>query len=35
MQEFLKKNDGLDFDFHKLLREDMVPIIEATMMSVR
>ena len=29
------KTDGIDCDFYKLLREDILPIIEATMMSVR
>lgn len=29
------KTDGIDCDFYKLLREEIVPIIEATMMSVR
>jgi len=33
--ELLKKTDGIEFDFYKFLREEMVPIIEATMMSVR
>ena len=31
----IKKIDGVDFDFYDFLRDDMVPIIEATMMSVR
>ena len=35
MQEFLKKQDGIDLDFYDLLRDEMVPIIETTMMSVR
>jgi hypothetical protein len=35
LQEFLKRQDGLDVDFHQLLREGMLPIIEQTMMSVR
>ena len=35
VQEFLKKHDGIEYDFHKMLREDLLPIIEATMMSVR
>lgn len=33
--EFLKKQDGIEFDFYDLLRDEMVPIIETTMMSVR
>jgi len=35
VQEFLKKQDGIDLDFYDLLRDEMVPIIETTMMSVR
>lgn len=31
----MKKQDGIDCDFYKLLREDILPIIEQTMMSVR
>ncbi len=31
----MKKQDGIDFDFYRLLRDEMVPIIETTMMSVR
>ena len=31
----MKRQDGLDVDFHSLLRENMLPIIEQTMMSVR
>ena len=27
--------DGIECDFYKVVREDMVPQIEATMMSVR
>ena len=32
--DFCKK-DGVDVDFYKIYREDMLPIIETTLMSVR
>ena len=32
--DFCKK-DGIDVDFHQMYRDDMVPIIETTLMSVR
>ena len=31
----MQAQDGLDVDFHKLLKEGMLPIIEMTMASVR
>ena len=33
--DFLKSQDGLDVDFYKMYREEMLPIIETTLMSVR
>ena len=33
--KYLKEQDGLDVDFHKMLKETILPIIETTMASVR
>lgn len=31
----MRQQDGLEVDFYQILKEDMLPIIESTMMSVR
>ena len=33
--EYLKKQDNIDVDFYQMLKDDILPIIEQTMMSVR